>query len=250
MEQPVIVITGAGQGIGRATAIYLAGRGYRVALLERDAEAGREALAEVESRGEGLFVETDVAEEEAVRRAIDRVVATWGGIDYLVNNAGFAINKPVEELSLDEWNRVLATNLTAPFLCTKHAARHLRSRKGAIVNMSSIRRKMSMPDTEAYSAAKGGVVGLTQSMAISLGPEIRVNSISPGWIDVTPWQKESARDPQALTPADHAQHPVGRVGVPQDIAYMVEYLCSEKSGFITGQDFLIDGGMVRKMIYV
>lgn len=249
MEKPVVIITGAGQGIGRATAVYLAGRQYRVALLERDAEAGREALAEAERQGEALLIGTDVSDEASVRAAIDQVVSTWGRIDYLVNNAGFAINKPIDELTLEEWNRVIGTNLTGVFLCAKYAAPHLRTRQGGIVNMASTRWRMSEADTEAYSASKGGIFSLTHALSVSLGPEVRVNSISPGWIDVTPWQKESEREVAELSAADHEQHPAGRVGVPLDVATMVEYLCSEKSGFITGQDFVIDGGMTRKMIY-
>ncbi|MGB3801970.1 MAG: SDR family oxidoreductase [Lewinella sp.] len=198
MHQPVILVTGAGQGIGRATARHLATQRHRVALLERDEEAGREAHAECERVGEALFI---------------------------------------------------ATNLTGAFLCAKFAAPHLRDRKGAIVNLSSTRRKMSEPNTEAYSASKGGIYALTHALAISLGPDIRVNSISPGWIDVTPWQKESERKPADLSKTDHHQHPAGRVGIPQDIADMVEYLLSDRSAFITGQDFIIDGGMTRKMIY-
>ena len=250
MDKPVVVITGAGQGIGRATAQYLAGRQYRVALVEKDAEAGQEALAETEKLGEALLVETDVSDESSVENAIKEVVSRWERIDFLLNNAGFGINKPIEKLSLDEWNQVISTNLTGAFLCTKYAVPHLRKSRGAIVNLSSTRRQMSEPDTEAYSASKGGIFALTHALAMSLGPEVRVNSISPGWIDVTPWQKESQRKPAELSAADHEQHPVGRVGIPQDIALMIEYLFSEKSTFITGQDFVVDGGMTRKMMYV
>ncbi len=249
MQKPVILITGAGQGIGRATAVYLAGRQYRIALLEQDAEAGKEALAEAERQGEAMFVETDVSDEQSVQAAIKEVLGRWGRIDGLVNNAGFMIRKPIENLSLEEWNQVIGTNLTGAFLCVKYCAPHLRSRNGVIVNMSSTRKSMSEPDTESYSASKGGIYALTHALAISLGPEVRVNSISPGWIDVTPWQKESEREPEHLTKADHDQHPAGRVGVPLDVATLVEYLLSEKSGFITGQDFVVDGGMTRKMIY-
>ncbi len=249
MQKPVILITGAGRGIGRATAAYLAGRQFRVALLEKDTAAGKEAVAEAQLRGEAIFVETDVSDEQSVQAAIKEVLAKWDRIDGLLNNAGFMIRKPLEDLSLEEWNQVIATNLTGAFLCAKYAAPHLRVTKGAIVNVSSTRKSMSEPDTESYSASKGGISSLSHALAVSLGPEIRVNSISPGWIDVTPWQKESDRDPENLSQADHAQHPVGRVGVPQDIASMVAYLFSERSGFITGQDFVIDGGMTRKMIY-
>ncbi len=250
MEKPVAIITGAGQGIGRATALYLAGRQYRVALFETDAEAGKEAAAEAERVGEALFVSVDVSDEDSVKAGIREVVDHWGRIDCLLNNAGFMIRKPLEKLTLKEWNRVIGINLTGAFLCAKYAAPHLRARRGSVVNMSSTRRKMSEPDTEAYAASKGGLFALTHALAMSLGPEIRVNSISPGWIDVTPWQKESNREPADLSEADHEQHPVGRVGTTQDIVTMVEYLFSERSGFITGQDFVIDGGMTRKMIYV
>ena len=241
MPSPVVLVTGAGQGIGRATALHLTERGYRVALLEKDEEAGREAAALCQSRGEAVFVPTDVAKEMSVREAVGKVTREWGRIDGLVNNAGFAINKPIEELSLGEWNEVIGTNLTGAFLCAKYAAPHLREGRGAVVNMSSTRRKMSEPHTEAYSASKGGIFALTHALAISLGPEIRVNSISPGWIDVTSTD---------LSEADHRQHPAGRVGVPEDIAALVEYLLSDRSAFITGQDFVVDGGMTRKMIYV
>lgn len=250
MELPVILITGAGQGIGRATAHYLTARQYRVALLDNDPEAGAEALAEIENIGSAMFVPTDVSDEASVKNAVAKVLEQWGNIYGLVNNAGFGINKPIEALSLAEWNRVIGTNLTGAFLCTKYCVPYLRKSRGAIVNIASTRWRMSEADTEAYAASKGGIFSLTHALAMSLGPEVRVNSISPGWIDVTPWQKERQRAPAHLSETDHSQHPAGRVGVPEDIAAMVEYLLSEKSGFITGQDFVIDGGMTRKMIYV
>ena len=250
MEQPVAIITGAGQGIGRATALHLAGRQYRVALFETDAAAGKEAAAEAERVGEAVFFSVDVSDEDSVKAGIRAVIDRWGRIDALLNNAGFMIRKPPEKLTLKEWNQVIGTNLTGAFLCAKYAIPHLRERRGSIVNMSSTRRLMSEADTESYSASKGGIFALTHALAMSLGPEIRVNSVSPGWIDVTPWQKEREREPADLSAEDHEQHPVGRVGVPQDIAEMVEYLFSAKSGFITGQDFIVDGGMTHKMIYV
>ncbi|WP_116126809.1 SDR family oxidoreductase [Lewinella sp. IMCC34183] len=247
METPVVLITGAGRGIGRATALHLAGRQYRVALLEQDADAGASAQAEAGRVGEVRLFVTDVADEDSVRAAIDGVMEAWGRIDGLVNNAGTMVRKPLAELTLEEWNRVIGTNLTGAFLCAKYAAPHLRARHGAIVNLSSTRRLMSEPDTESYAASKGGIFALTHALAVSLGPDVRVNSISPGWIDVTPWQPDG--EPAELTTSDHEQHPVGRVGTPQDVAELVDYLLAPRSGFVTGQDFVIDGGMTRKMIY-
>lgn len=159
------------------------------------------------------------------------------------------VRKPPEELSLQEWQRVLEVNLTGPFLCSRAFAPLLRTRHGSIVNIASTRALMSEPHTESYAAAKGGLVALTHALALSLGPEVRVNCISPGWIDVTPWAKRSRRHPQPLSRRDHAQHPAGRVGRPEDIAAMVLYLASDRAGFITGENIVIDGGMTRKMIY-
>ena len=143
------------------------------------------------------------------------------------------------KLALREWNRRIGVNLTGPYLMAKHCASHLQRRRGAIVNIASTRALQSEPDTEAYAAAKAGLVGLTHALAISLGPEVRANCVSPGWI---------ARS--ALRKKDHAQHPVGRAGRGEDIAEIVAYLLSEAAGFVTGQNFVVDGGMTRKMIYV
>ena len=189
----------------------------------------------------GRVVVGDVGSESDVKDAIQEAVDTFGGLDALVNNAGIGITRPLEKLTLEEWNRVIGTNLTGTFLCAKHAAPHLRKSNGAIVNIASTRARQSEANTEAYSASKGGIVALTHAMAVSLGPDIRVNCISPGWIET---------DPEAVhSETDEAQHPCGRVGTPDDISAMAAYLLSDRAGFITGQDFVIDGGMTKKMIY-
>lgn len=158
------------------------------------------------------------------------------------------IEKPLDKLTLDEWNRVIGTNLTGAFLCAKHTAGYLAAQKGSIINLASTRAFQSEPDTFAYSASKGGIVALTHSLAISLGPDVRVNAISPGWIDVSALKKKSK--PENLSPEDHAQHPAGRVGQADDIARMILFLMAPENSFITGQNFIVDGGMTRKMIYV
>jgi NAD(P)-dependent dehydrogenase (short-subunit alcohol dehydrogenase family) len=135
-------------------------------------------------------------------------------------------------------------------LCSKYAYPYLKKEKGVIINIASTRAFMSEPNTEAYSASKGGIYALTHALAISLGPDIRVNCISPGWIEVSEWKKKSLRKPAELTELDHKQHPAGRVGRPEDIASLVLYLISDEAGFITGANFIVDGGMTRKMIYL
>lgn len=247
-----IIVTGGAQGIGKGIALQLLRLGAAVLIADLDEEAGMETASECAARGEVRFVQTDVAEEASVARMAAEAAAWRGAIDGLVNNAGIADPgaTPVEQLSLDAWNRVLAVNLTGAFLCVKHAAPHLRRARGAVVNIASTRALQSEPNTEAYSASKGGLLALTHALAISLGPEVRVNAISPGWIEVSAWKKAGQRRTPALRPIDHAQHPVGRVGAPEDVAAMAAFLLSEASGFVTGQNFVVDGGMTRKMIYV
>lgn len=251
LEGRVALVTGGGQGIGRGIALELLEQGMRVVVAELDPEAGREAARALRAHGEVHFVETDVSDEASVRAAVEETLERFGDVDALVNNAGIADpgSGPVEELPLERWNRVLATNLTGSYLCAKLAVPHLRARRGAIVNIASTRAAMSEPDTEAYAASKGGLVALTHALAISLGPDVRVNAISPGWIAVGAWQKASERSDPELRPVDHAQHPAGRVGRPEDVAGLTAYLLSERAGFITGQTFTVDGGMTRKMIY-
>ena len=243
------VVTGGGQGIGRAIAEALLGAGARVWIAECDAEAGAETCEELASLGPIEFVLTDVSDPHAVE-SLCRQVDGVAGLDLLVNNAAIMIRKPIGQLSPQEWQRVLDVNLTGPFLCSRTFAPLLRSRRGSIVNIASTRALMSEPHTESYAASKGGLVALTHALALSLGPEVRVNCISPGWIDVTPWAKRSRRRPAELSRTDQAQHPAGRVGRPADIAAMTLFLASDESGFITGENIVIDGGMTRKMSYV
>ena len=243
------VVTGGAQGIGRAAAKHLLERGAKVVIADTDAEAGGEVVQSYASLGEVHFTQVDVSDETSVKSLISETVERLGALDYLVNNAGVMVRKPITDLGLDEWNEVLGVNLTGTLLCTKYAAPHLKSGRGAVVNVASSRAVMSEPNTESYAASKGGVVALTHALSVSLGPDVRVNAVSPGWISVSEWQKEAAREDAPLRPVDHEQHPVGRVGEPEDVASLIGYLLSDESGFITGQNFVIDGGMTRKMIY-
>ncbi|MGI4799821.1 MAG: SDR family oxidoreductase [Janthinobacterium lividum] len=228
----VAIVTGAAHGIGRAIAQRLAHDGWRVVGVDRDPVEEFAGL-----RG----VLADVGDETEIGALVADVVAREGGLDAIVSNAGYMVRKPLAALTLAEWSGVLTTNLTALFLLARAGEAMLRAAKGGIVAVASTRAHQSEANTESYSASKGGLVALTHALAISLGPDIRVNCISPGWIDV-------AGDP--LSEADATQHPVGRVGRPEDVAAMTAFLLSSESGFVTGAEFVVDGGMTRKMIYV
>jgi NAD(P)-dependent dehydrogenase (short-subunit alcohol dehydrogenase family) len=247
----VALVTGAGKGIGRAIAARLLDEGAKVALVEVDRRAGEDAEEELAARGPVQLHVADIADEAAVNRAVAATVAWAGDLDVVVNDAAAFLGwqVPVEELALADWRRMLDVNLTGTLLVSRAAIPHLRKRRGAIVNLTSTRAQMSEPNTEAYATTKGGLVALTHALAISLGPAIRVNAIAPGWIATDAWNPRYDRREPDLRPVDHAQHPVGRVGKPEDVAALAAYLASDEAGFVTGQVFTIDGGMTRKMIY-
>ncbi len=244
-----IIVTGGAQGIGKIITLELLKNGYSVSVFEIDVEAIEEMKAENHS-DELAFFPVDVANEDEVKEAVKASFHYFGNICGLVNNAATHANKPIPELTLEEWNRVISVNLTGPFLCSKFAATFLKQSNGGIVNLCSTRAFQSEPDTEAYSASKGGIFALTHALAMSLGPKIKVNCISPGWIDVSGVKKKSQANQYRFSKEDHLQHPAGRVGTAFDIANMVLFLLNPENSFITGQNFVIDGGMTRKMIYV
>src|ERR1700692_4578256 len=238
--KPVALVTGGANGIGRAIAQHLLAAGWRVGIIDRPGSGLKRAFPP--RFRNVVLVEGDVRDEEAISRAVKTLIAQFGRLDAVVSNAGIMIRKPLHRLTLDEWHRVIDTNLTAAFLLARAAERFLRKARGAIVLIASTRALMSEANTESYSASKGGVGALTHALAISLGPDVRVNCVSPGWIET--------KNYAALRRKDHTQHPVGRVRKPQDIAEIVAWLLDGKrSGFVTGANFVVDGGMTRKMIY-
>jgi NAD(P)-dependent dehydrogenase (short-subunit alcohol dehydrogenase family) len=246
-----IIVTGGAQGIGRSIVEYLLQCKASVVIADWDVEAGEELTEHFDAPEKLVFIPTDVSSEASVAACIKESVSRFGSLDGLVNNAGIAnpVNGPITQLKLEEWNTMLGTNLTGTFLMVKHAAPHLVAQKGAIVNISSTRAVQSEADTEAYAASKGGLVALTHALAISFSHSIRVNVILPGWIDVRAFRKKSEARPVPLSKEDHLQHPAGRVGIPDDIASLTAFLLSSEAGFITGQSFVVDGGMTKKMIY-
>jgi len=242
-----IFITGGAQGIGLGIAHAFLDKGALVAIVDCDREAGLAAEKCLSNPERLRFIQGDISREEDVKKAVEQTLTHFGRLDVLVNNAAVNIRKPLADLTLEDWQKVLGTNLTGALLCVRECSAELAHRRGAIVNIASTRALMSEPDTECYAASKGGLVALTHALAISLGPEVRVNCVSPGWIDVSTWRKGGEQE--ELSAADHDQHPAGRVGRPEDVARLVLFLCDPANGFLTGQNLVLDGGMTRKMIY-
>lgn len=222
-ENNVAVVTGGAKGIGKAIAEEFRKAGANVCIIDilpNDYYTG------------------DLADQTVLEDFARKVIADYGHVDYLVNNA-LPLMKGIDECTYEEFNYALRVGVTAPFYLSKLFAPYFAP-GAAIVNISSSRDRMSQPQTESYTAAKGGISALTHALAVSLAGKVRVNSISPGWIDT---------DYTVYEGPDAYQQPAGRVGNPLDIANMVLYLCSDKAGFITGENICIDGGMTRLMVY-
>jgi NAD(P)-dependent dehydrogenase (short-subunit alcohol dehydrogenase family) len=222
-ENKIAVITGGAKGIGKCIADMFTSAGAHVCIID--------------CLPNPYFV-GDVSDEQVLNNFANKVIKEYGRVDYLINNA-LPITRGILHGTYDEFNHALKVGVTAPFYLTKLFMDHF-SEGASIINISSSRDRMSQPQTESYAAAKGGISALTHALAISLAGKVRVNAISPGWIDT----KNSDLDL-----ADKHQHPVHRVGTPEDIANMVLFLCSEKASFITGENICIDGGMTKQMIY-
>lgn len=238
MEKKVVLVTGGANGIGKGIANYLS-KNMLVIAIDIDENAGFQLVSENPLIRFRLL---DVTNEQQIVSLIDEITSQHGRLDAVINNAAIAnpYNAPLHELDINDWNKALTVNLTAPMLMAKHTSLLLKDTNGCIINIASTRALQSESNTEAYSATKGGVVALTHSLATSLSPDVRVNCISPGWIHTSKEQ---------LSETDHTQHLAGRVGNVTDIASMVAFLISDEAGFITGQNIVIDGGMTKKMVY-
>ena len=247
----VAIVTGGARGIGAAIAYKLGLEGARVIIADVNEEAGRWREGWLRDKGiDAVFVRADVSVEADVKNMVNEAIKRFGNLNILINNAGIGFGgKSIFEQTLDEWNRVISTNLTGVWLCSKYAGQEMARGGGVIVNIASTRAFQSEPNTEPYSASKGGIVALTHSLAVSLARyRIRVVSVAPGWIDTSEWQYPPRKS--SLNPLDHAQHPAGRVGDPMDVANLVAFLVSDEASWITGVNFTIDGGMTIKMIYM
>ena len=225
-----IIITGASKGIGKAIAKSLRKK-YHIINIDI-----------VENKMDGVdFYKCDLSDKGQILKTINKIKSNIDSLYALINNAAIFSHKILEKQTFEEWENIINTNLTAPYILSKEFVIFLKESQGHIINISSTRALMSEVGTEAYSASKGGISSLTHALSISLSPEVKVNSITPGWINT---------DENYLpTKNDNFQHPIGRVGVPDDVVDVVKFLLKNR-GFITGSDFVIDGGMTKKMIYV
>ena len=238
-----IFVTGGAAGIGKAIVEAFRNTGCKVAFCDCDTKTGQ---ATAEATG-ARFYPADVRDSDALERCLQRVADDWGDIDVLVNNAGISEFKALTDTTIEEFDRIIATNLRPAFVAARWMAHFRQSQTeknpyGRIINICSTRHLMSEPGSEGYAASKGGMRALTHALAMSLSDfRITVNSISPGWIQTTGYER--------LKPSDHLQHPSKRMGLPEDIARICLFLSLSENDFINGEDIVADGGMARKMIY-
>ena len=245
LKDKVAIITGAGAGMGRATALLFAEEGAKVAVTDVDVDGGKETVEKItEAGGEAKFWELDVSDESNVKDVIDKVASEYGQLDILINNAGLTgADKETHEVTEEEWDEVFDVDVKGVFFMTKHAYPHLKkSGKAAIVNFSSILGLVGSPDLAPYTAAKGAVTLMTKKDAVTYGRDgIRVNSVHPGTI-LTPLVKQLADAEEGYEERMLKQHPIGYLGEPEDVAYAVLFLASDEARFITGASLTVDGG--------
>ena len=238
-----VFVTGGASGIGRAIVKAFRSAGHRVAFCDCNEAAGKELALQTGT----LFCRADVSDTESLTSCVNRIIEEWGDIDVLVNNAGISHFTPITEMTVDDFDHILAVNLRPVFITSRLLALHRKSLStpnpyGRIINICSTRYLMSEPGSEGHAASKGGIYSLTHALALSFAPwHVTVNSIAPGWIENYGYEN--------LREIDHLQHPSGRVGKPEDVARLCLFLSHEENDFINGENITIDGGMTKKMIY-
>lgn len=239
-----VFVTGGATGIGKAIVMaFCTAESYQVAFCDKNETAGQQTAKETGA----TFYQVDISEKEALEHCMQRIFMLWGDIDIIINNAGISEFSPIAETNIEDFDKILSVNLRPAFITSRLLAIHRKAQTssnpfGRIINICSTRYLMSEPGSEAYAASKGGIYSLTHALALSLSEwHITVNSIAPGWIQNHNYEQ--------LRPEDHAQHPSGRVGKPEDIARMCLFLSQEENDFINGENITIDGGMTKKMIY-
>ncbi len=239
-NEKIVIITGGASGIGAGIVRAFYEAGAKVVIADYNTENGKQAEEKYNCERVSFF-ETDVSNEQSVVSLVTYVMEKYGRVDILINNAGISSFSNFYEMTVEQWDRVINTNLKGVFLCSREVAKVIEE-GGSIVNISSTRANMSEPHSEAYAASKGGIVALTHALAATLSEKnVRVNCISPGWIETNHYDE--------LREIDHSQHFSRRVGKPSDIARGCIFLCDPNNDFITGTNLTIDGGMTKKMIY-
>lgn len=240
-----VFVTGGAEGIGKAIVMaFCTAESYHVAFCDKDETAGQQTAKATGA----TFYQVDISVKEALEHCMQRIFMLWGDIDIIINNAGISEFSPITETNVEDFDKILSVNLRPAFITSRLLAIHRKAQPasnpfGRIINICSTRYLMSEPGSEAYAASKGGIYSLTHALALSLSEwHITVNSIAPGWIQNHNYEQ--------LRPEDHAQHPSGRVGKPEDIARMCLFLSQEENDFINGENITIDGGMTKKMIYI
>ncbi|MCP3761825.1 SDR family oxidoreductase [Domibacillus sp. A3M-37] len=241
-KDKTVVVTGGANGIGKATAHAFAAKGAFTVIVDTKEEDGRAAVQEWKKSGfEAAFYCADAGNVDEMASVFARVDQEREGIDVLINNAGVSSFGSIWDINKTDWDKIMTANAASVLFCSREAAKYMK-KGSAIVNMCSTRQSMSESNTELYAASKGAIYSLTHALAVTLSEKgIRVNSISPGWIETGDYAQ--------LRPEDHAQHPAGRVGKPEDVAKACLYLADPENTFMTGENLVIDGGMTRKMIY-
>ncbi len=243
-EGKVAVVTGGAKGIGRATSFRFLEDGAKVVVLDVDETAGTSLITQFPDRG--LFIKCDVSDSGQVRRAFDQLFEHFGGVDYLVNNAGIQRYSTVTETTDEEWDLVMNVNLKSAFLCARSAIPSMLERGGGVViNVSSVQAMLSQANVAPYTTSKTAMLGLTRSIAIDYAPTVRCVAVCPGTVD-TPmlaWAAQQSPDPEAVYREVNEMHPLGRIAESTEIADLILYLASDRAGFITGQPIRIDGGL-------